>query len=111
MTTAPDNQSPKPCPACGETEHIYHSRSGNHLVVVRECQECGLSGPHADTPKKADAAWNAMPRRDKLEQFANEIIWYIQDWLTVTPTPRATGGCNHPKWEDFCPICRELDGR
>ena len=51
----------KPCPFCGETEHlhIYHFHKGNGLwgsYVV--CEECAGSGPLYMLKNDAIDAWN-----------------------------------------------------
>lgn len=52
----------KPCPACG----------GNKISLNMGCVhcECGLSGP---SPDPTGAKWNAMPRREDVEQARGEF--------------------------------------
>lgn len=63
----------KPCPACGGTEfYIKRNVQAWHFYVL--CSHCSMRGPEkgGDDETCAIAAWNALPRREDIEQLNRE---------------------------------------
>jgi len=67
----------KPCPVCGGSETQIESDlkscgelspknwDANLVWKSHRVCPCGVSGPYADDKPEADAAWNAMPRKEE----------------------------------------------
>ena len=57
----------KPCPFCGESEHLVsvqdktHVRGGGCYVI---CDFCEIAGPETGTEKSAVYCWNQRPTPD-----------------------------------------------
>jgi len=48
----------KPCPFCGEKDEIRHGDRRGTRWAMMYCDECGATGPDAETDADAITAWN-----------------------------------------------------
>lgn len=53
------------CPACESSDKVRVQT--DHFVSFVICQACGMHGPVRETDVEANAAWTALPRRDKTQ--------------------------------------------